>query len=234
MHIHRKIWFALVVVLAVTPALSQQAPATSGLTYSSPLENFSLEGMFPVRELAKIDAGIEMGRSWQQQADELRRASQARDTKTSSALAIKKSEIDTVKTRAKQAKKASDVSERSVTEAQLKTDETTIKVLQSISALNKYEGRFAAAWFEAGKALERLGEVEKTVVQNRRKVLDKLSKDGFDGTKFRNMDPGLAAQHRELTAAYQKFGSSLAKMGNILEEYGGARKKVLEHWQGKN
>jgi hypothetical protein len=34
--------------------------------------------------------------------------------------------------------------------------------------------------------------------------------------------------------SYDKFGSNLAKMGNILEEYAAARKKVLEHWQGKN
>lgn len=224
-----------IIALAVlsTCALAQGSTA-SPLSYSSPLENFTLEGLFPVRDPGKVEEGILMGRSWQNQADELRRSAQARDTKTSSALAVKKSEMDTVRTRAKHAKKSGDFAERSVAEAQLKTDETTVKVLQSIAELTKYESRFAEAWFEAGKALERMGEVEKIVAQDRTKILDQLAKQGFDGTKFRSMDPGLAARHKELTVTYDKFGSNLAKMGNILEEYAAARKKVLEHWQGKN
>lgn len=228
----RRVHASLVIVIAVFVGAATLAQEQgSSMTYSSPLDDLSLDSLFPVRSPSDVTDSMQVAKLWQEGGQRFLDHVNQFDSRIQNAAKLKQSELATVKTRKQQAKKTDNSSEKAAALTQIQTDEKAIAMLKDIDDLLSLEKRYAQNLIAAGKALERVNELEREAADRRQAAINKRGAEAGATMKFRNMDPEVSAKQRELVAAYKEYGKRVQEMGGLLVEYSERREKLLAQWK---
>lgn len=224
-------WIAIAVAVALSTAVFGQ-DGTSPLAYSSPLDSLTLDGLFPVRDADAIDSSMDVAKRWQEAGQRFLDHVGQFQSRVEGAAKLKQSELETVKTRKKQAKKTEDAAEKAAAAAQIQSDQKTVAMLQDLRELLSLEKRYAENLIAAGKALERVNELEREAAGRRAAAVEKR-RSGGAAMQFGDMDPQVTEKQRTLVGAYREYGKRVQEMGGLLVEYSNQRDKILGAWKGK-
>ena len=198
---------------------AQTAP--SATTLSDPLQDYTLDVLYPVRSADDVEAmkqvaerWQEMGRTRQANVDSARALVKAR-------LDAKKAEIEALKERVKVAKKGGDDAPEAQLKAELKSQQIQVDALVEIVSVAKAHQDLGKAQVRAGEAWERYLDAELRL------------RDRFDSmaerVKAAGPDAPLPVPKADDFEVLQNGLKAVGDFGHAMEAYGNALKDIEKY-----
>ena len=206
-----------------TPAKESSNEGAVG--FSKPLTYFSLEDLFPVRSVTEIETEEAYARSWRKQAETLAERAAVREEESKRLIDVKSSEIKSLETRVKHAKKLETPAERDRLKDALKVEQRALEALESVRKLSQGERKLAKTWDDAGQALERATAIEREIIALR------ASRSKSDGRSTGALDPRGQRLHESLNKEIGAAGRAMENAGEQVVKLAERRERVLRYWR---
>ena len=200
-------------------AEAQTAPSATAL--SDPLQNYTLDVLYPARTADDVAAMKQVAAQWQ----EMGRARQAHVAKArelvKARLDAKKAEIGALEERVKVAKKGDDDALEAQLKAELKSQKTQVDALDQIKEVAKAHDDLGKAQVRAGEEWERYLEAEQQLRGRFDSMAARVEAAGPDAP----LPVPSSDDFKGLNDALKAFGD----FGDAMEEYGKALKDVEKY-----
>jgi len=200
-------------------AEAQTAPAASAL--SDPLQDYTLDVLFPVRTADDFEAMKQVAEQWQ----DMGRARQANVDKAreliKARLAAKEAETEALEKRVKAAKKGGDDALEEQLKAELKSQRIQVDALDEIVSVAKAHDDLGKAQEKAGEAWERYLDAELQLRERFDSMAERAKAAGPDAP----LPMPTADDFEVLQDGLKAFGD----FGDAMEAYGDALKDVEKY-----
>jgi hypothetical protein len=217
---------AVVAGLSLHGGTAARESSTEGVVgFSKPLTHFSLEDLFPVRTETEIETEEAYARSWRKQAETLAERAAVREEESRRSIEVKSSEIKSLETRIKHAKKLETPAERDRLKDALKVEKQALEALESVREFSEGERKLARTWDEAGQALERATAIEREIMALR------ASRSKSDGRSADTPDPRGQRLHDSLNKEIGAAGRAMENAGEQVAKLAEQRERVLRYWR---
>lgn len=210
----------LLVTIAGGASLAQ-SPATTPGGLSEPVKRYSLDDLLFLRSEDAIRADLEAFRQSESQVDLMLTSARERQRIAESSLDIKQSEIDTLKMRQKESKKAKDAAASAGLTTSLEAQKKQLEILSAIVEVAEQQEAVAKSWKDSIVAGRRTFEAELALVKARERRT-------AGGTSF---DLEAWKGFQEFHEASLLYASRMAEASAALKKLGKKREKILEQWK---
>jgi len=207
---------------------AQTAP--SATTLSDPLQDYTLDLLFPARSADDVQAMRTVAKAWQEMGGNRQAAVDRAKGVATARLDAKQAEITALKERAKAAKKGGDDVLESQLKAELKSQETQVDALKEIVNVARAHDDLGKAQARAGEAWERYLDAEQKMTSRYQSMAERAKADGPDAPLPQPMSEDFSVLDDSMKAL-EDFGQALEAYGDALkdvEKYSSKVAKILE------
>lgn len=208
-----------------------QDTAPTAPTLSSPLADYTLRYLMPVRSVEDLEAELTMASAWSRSAKQLESRAKDGELVASQKIAIKKAEIKTLDLRRKAARKAKEDGRDEEIKAATRQEKEQLDILKLIEDVSKLEVDVAKTWADAADALGRSAraELELAVYRDERSAAFARARQAGEPMPLRD-SKGWSLHEAHVQAA-KGLGAALERYGKKLEDSHKLREKLFRAWQ---